>query len=83
VLEPAAYGCRLFTGPKMTNSLEALELQLAGLLKVTTSPEDFATSLSTASQSQENAAPALAKYLHDRAKSSAACLALLNSSTGV
>jgi len=83
VLEPAAYGCRLFTGPRMTNSLEALELQLAGLLQVSPTPEAFSSVLNEAAQSKENAAPALAKYLSDRAKSSAACLDLLNSLTGV
>jgi len=79
VLEPAAYGCQLFTGPRIGNSLEALELQMAGLLTVAPDSAALSEGILTAIKKGPVSQAPLQHYLADRSKSSAACLQLLTS----
>lgn len=77
VLEPAAYGCRLFTGPRIGNSLEALELQMAGLLTVAPTAKVLSDALLSAVAAGPASQAPLQEYLAERSKSAAACLHLL------
>ena len=78
VLEPAAYGCRLFTGYRITNSLEALELKNEGLLVEAANSQELACALSYSAKQPLPSKDPL-PYLTRRAHSAQDCISLLNS----